>query len=722
MIRFIVISVSLFCSMQLFAVQDTLVHLSFEKANGKTIYNRITGKTIAVTTVHKQAELVQGAIGNGLRTDGYSTFVAVDIATERKELTAMGWFALETYPTDTAGFLLLQNKLATEWIAAGINQFGYPVLEITKNGSTEFITATTTVKRFKWLHIALVASKKSIQYYINGKLMLSQVVEGGNAYQQLIVGRDGQQRHILQFPLNYVNGVADEVIVLNKAYQQKDFSTINYALVEKRNPNLNVPFVRFKDDFHRPKYHLIPAANWTNETHGLIYYQGSYHIFNQKNGNNQLLRNINWGHFSSKDLLHWTEHKPVLAPGSDYDRLGIWSGHCVLDPENKPAIMYTGASSDTSFGMHLAYPENDDLLSWRKYSGNPVVNGTPKQYTRYDFRDPYIWKEDSTYYMAVGFGIDEHNTRRGALLLYKSTDLKAWTFLHTLFEGNPAVDDSGVFWEMPVFWKENNKYILLVNKVPHNKEPANALYWIGDFTNDKFVPDNNVPQKLEIINQLLSPSVTKDESGLTTAIAIIPDLVTAEAHYKQGWAHLYSIPRVWTLKNNKLCQQPHPSLKKLRTDKTTLTNVNVLPGKPLLLSKNKHQLEIELELDPKNCKRFGFVIGKHPQNKEYTNIYFDFDEQEFVVDKSKSSLDKNIPNEGRRGTYQLNRNQKVKLRLFIDGSVVECFINDEDAFTTRIFPFNKESNQLFFFTEGGQALIKTSSVWKLKGTNNQTDF
>ncbi|NJO24984.1 MAG: glycoside hydrolase family 32 protein [Bacteroidia bacterium] len=104
--------------------------------------------------------------------------------------------------------------------------------------------------------------------------------------------------------------------------------------------------------------------------------------------------------------------------------------------------------------MCLALPEDESLLTWKKYEKNPVVNGTPKQYSRFDFRDPYLWKEGDMYYMAVGFGIDENNTRRGALLLYKSPDLKQWEFLHTLFEGNPAEDDSGVFWEMPVFGRK----------------------------------------------------------------------------------------------------------------------------------------------------------------------------------------------------------------------------------------------------------------------------
>ena len=590
------------------------------------------------------------------------------------------------------------------------------------NGSTQFFISAETVERFKWLHIVLVVTSDSISYYINGKPTLQKGVEQPKKYQQVVVGKDGQHRNILQFPLNYFNGIADEVIVFNKAFQPKDFRKFNYSITATKKPDLNVPAIRFKDDFHRPKYHLIPAANWTNETHGLIYYNGRYHIFNQKDGNNQLLRNINWGHFSSSDLLQWTEHIPVLSPDNSYDRFGIWSGHCIIGPDRKPAIMYTGASSDTSFGMQLAFPNADDLLNWTKFSGNPVVKGTAKQFARYDFRDPYLWKENDVYYMAVGFGIDEHNTRRGALLLYKSTDLKNWTFLHTLFEGNPAIDDSGVFWEMPVFWKENNKYVLLVNKVPYKREPANALYWIGDFINEKFVPDNPVPQKLEVINQLLSPSVTKDAQGLTTAIAIIPDLVTAEAHYKQGWAHLYSIPRIWNLKNGKICQQPHPFLVNLRERKSVFKSQTIQPGMPITLSKGRQQIEVEIEIDPMNCKRFGFVIGKHPQSKEYTTVYFDMEKKEVAVDKTRSSLDVNYPNEGRKGSYDLKANQKMNIRLFIDGSVVECFINNEDAFTTRIFPLYSSSNEVQLFTEGSNMHLNSATVWKLKSTNNKTAF
>lgn len=43
-------------------------------------------------------------------------------------------------------------------------------------------------------------------------------------------------------------------------------------------PDLSIPASRFMTDYNRPKYHLMPAANWTNESHGLIYFNGMYHV------------------------------------------------------------------------------------------------------------------------------------------------------------------------------------------------------------------------------------------------------------------------------------------------------------------------------------------------------------------------------------------------------------------------------------------------------------
>lgn len=45
-----------------------------------------------------------------------------------------------------------------------------------------------------------------------------------------------------------------------------------------------------------------------------------------------------------------------------------------------------------------------------------------------------------------------------------------------------------------------------------------------------------------------------------------------------------------------------------------------------------------------------------------------------------------IPLEIRTGNLHLPMNSPVRFHLFIDGSVIEGFVNDEYAFTSRFFP------------------------------------
>ena len=700
--------------------KDTLMHFPFSAMKGLSVKEKISNRVYSINTAKRKAEYVKAFKGTGLRTDGYSTWISTSFINKKLPSNVSGWFALETYPTDTAGFFTLKNE--HQWISACINRFGLPMIGIKEDEQIKYISADTPMPAFQWQHVSLNILPAKAELWMNGKKIIDAEIENfKTGFDSLIIGRDEAQRAIIIFPTNAINGIIDEVTVVNRSLKEKDFEGINYTAISKIKPGLDVPAARFELDFNRPKYHLLPAANWTNETHGLIYYKGRYHIFNQKDGNNLLLRQINWGHFSSPDLVSWTEHRPALSPEPGYDQYGIWSGHCIMDDEGKPIIIYTGGT-DGPNGICLAYPHDDQLIEWKKFSANPVIKGAPSQFSRTDLRDPYVWKEGSQWYMIIGYGITENSVEKGAVLLYKSTNLKDWQFVHNLFVGDPLNDDSGIFWEMPVFSKMNDKYILLVNKVPQPNKPAVAFYWTGDFVNEKFIPDHALPKKLEVINRLLSPSVALDAEGRTTAIAIIPDENSAKAQYDQGWAHLYSIPRIWTLKNGTICQQPHPAMKSLRGNKKVLDKKIVSPGKPVLLSSGKHQLEIEMEITVKDAKQFGFIIGKHPQQKEMTKIFYDVERKQFVADLTKSSLNKNIPFETRTGDYLLNPGKKLTIRLFIDGSVVEVFINDEAAFTTRIFPLYKESNQVELFTEGGTVIAEKITVWEMRSAGNKTDF
>lgn len=700
-------------------------HWSFEKCVNRGSKETKTGTPLNCMDTVFQPELVKGVEGHGLRTNGYSSWVEGRLPKAIKgPVSISGWFALETFPTDTAGFFALSDTKTGSWISACADRFGRLLIGSGQGGKLQYTEAKGQLQKFSWNYITLSLDEDVATMFLNGKRQLSLSLTGSllsSTWNYLRVGRDEPDRKISVFPLNVLNGIMDEVSVEARAKTEASFAQVYLQKGVKKKLDLSIPTTRFADDFNRPQYHLLPAANWTNETHGLLYYKGLYHIFNQKNGSNILLRQINWGHFSSPDLVHWTEHQPALSPGPGYDNLGIWSGHAVLDDNGKPVIIYTGGN-EVKNGMCLAFPKDSNLLLWEKYSGNPVINGQPSGYSRTDLRDPFLFKEGKDWYLIIGYGLTENGTEKGTVLLYKSPDLKSWTFLHPLFTGDPANDDSGVFWEMPVFWKMNGRYILQVNKVPYKGKPAVSLYWTGKFENEVFVPDHKQPKCLEVVNRLLSPSVAHDADGRTVAIAIIPDEISAMANYRQGWAHAYSIPRIWTLESDSIRQQPHPVLKTLRTDSLHIPEQTITPAKPLLVRKGKHQIEIRARLLPKDCERFGFVVGKNNAEGEETKIYFDIKEKILVVDQTKSSKRKSIPLTIRTGSYAIDPNEAIDLHLFLDGSVVEGFINNKDAFTTRFFPLFKDSSDVEIFSEGGSLQVINVDVWEMKKGLVQTQF
>lgn len=687
------------------------IHWSFD--SDETFRSSDCRTEFTFHTVKKNIELVRGISGKGIRTDGYSCWLEADLDDDIRNVS--GYFALESFPTDNGTLIGIRGGQHT--LAVCVDRFGDLQLEVGDGNEPFCHPLELKVSRYEWFHITLSVTDGVPQVALNGcsgDPVGITLQDSSCAYRSLLVGKSFYERKIGMYDITAVNGIIDEISVNCSLPSGRKLSSRLRQV-----PVLAVPDVRFADDFSRPKYHLIPAANWTNETHGLIYHNGRYHIFNQKNASSIILRQINWGHFTSPDLLHWTEEKPALTPDTPYDKNGIWSGCAVIDDAGVPRLFYT--SGGDRMGVGMAYPKDDSLVEWEKSSLNPVIAEKPEEYSRTDMRDQYVWKEGDVWYMIIGFGLQDEGDPRGSLLLYKSEDLNDWTFAGLLFEGNPSVDQTGVFWEMPVFKKMGEKYVLLVNRVPHNGVPARTQYWVGDFKDEKFIPDNPMPQNLEVINRLLSPSVADTPEGQVTAIAIIPDEIHEYANYHQGWAHLYSMPRIWNLKDGKICQSPHPVMEELRRTHKTFVRQPLSDDEPLMISSEGHQMEIDATFYPADARKFGFTLCKNPDNNECTQIYYDADSQELVVDQTHSSQRRGIPLRVRKDSYVLDTSEPVNIRLYVDGSVVEGFINGEDAFTTRIFPSDVKSSQVELFANGKDSEV-AADYWTLDNAKVRMNF
>ena len=73
---------------------------------------------------------------------------------------------------------------------------------------------------------------------------------------------------------------------------------------------------------------------------------------------------------------------------------------------------------------------------------------------------------------------------------------------------------------------------------------------------------------------------------------------------------------------------------------------------------------------------------------EYTDIYVDFENNTLTVDATKSGrYGEKIKEEA---PFLLKENEKLKLDIFVDKSVVEVYANERQAICRRVYPTNPE--------------------------------
>ncbi|MGW9413944.1 glycoside hydrolase family 32 protein [Arthrobacter cupressi] len=247
----------------------------------------------------------------------------------------------------------------------------------------------------------------------------------------------------------------------------------------------------------RPAIHFTARNTWLNDPNGLVFHEGLYHLFFQNNPFGNVWGNMSWGHATSPDLLHWTEHPVAIACDETED---IFSGSVVVDHGNTsgfgtadaPALVaiYTSAFKGASEhggtqAQSLAY-STDAGMTWRKYQGNPVLTRNSA-----NFRDPKVFRyqgEQGSFWVMAAVEAQQQQ-----VLFYRSDDLKSWDFLSGF---GPANADAGE-WECPDLFPlpvdgdpDNVKWVLIVNINPGAVAGGSGgQYFVGQFDGVRFVPD-----------------------------------------------------------------------------------------------------------------------------------------------------------------------------------------------------------------------------------------
>ena len=236
------------------------------------------------------------------------------------------------------------------------------------------------------------------------------------------------------------------------------------------------------DEPLRPQFHISQMRGWNNDPNGMFYHDGLYHFFWQCNPAGRKWANMYWGHATSPDMVHWTEHDRALRSfggnvENRHPKMAVkncFSGSGNVDLKNtagwqkgseKTLVL---AFTDTGCGESLAY-SNDRGKTWKYYEGNPVI--------RHSGRDPKLmWYEPGKHWVIAVFDQTKEFGRN--IAIYTSKNLKEWEHASNI----PGYFECAEIFELPVDGDpKKTKWVIYA---------ADARYAFGHFDGKKFTPEH----------------------------------------------------------------------------------------------------------------------------------------------------------------------------------------------------------------------------------------
>lgn len=692
----------------------------------------ISKNYLSYTSKHK--EFIPGAVNNAVRFDGYSTYIEGKVPQFNPSgaSTFTVWVAPETYPIvvnngntnekiTIAGTINHEQK--SGW-AFSLSKYGRYSFDAYISGNLVSAEANDLLPCYEWSYLVAVndPSAKKITLYRNGE----NVGEANNSASVL-----GYGESILTIGMTYgtqnsntysekaFNGLIDDVCVYDGALSGNEL-----AATPANEADLSIPSSRFESDLLRPKYHGMPGANWTNETHGMTYSDGKYHVFFQKNANGPFMSRLHWGHISSENLYDWTEEKIAIAPGESYDLKGCWSGAVFTDEVvtgGKPGIIYTGVDYQKAYIVQ-ATPTDESLIDWEK--DGVIINGRPTGLSA-DFRDPYFFRNGNDAYIIVG--TSKNDIGATTLHKYNSTNgtTKEWSNDGKIFFAGTSASEHGTFWEMPnITPMGDGKWLFTVTPQETNNG-VHTIAWIGTINNDgTFSPISEKCFDIELVNGqgygLLSPTIYQRD-GKTIMMGIVPDKLPTEDNCELGWAHLYSFPREISIDgNNNLVQKPYSGLTDLRSSENSFAVTNItLDGVKPLEGVSGRQVEIKGTFIVGN-NPFGFNLFKN--SKGAVTVTYNPSNNRLEVNLSRINRKKNDAS----GLYAcvlpeaIDKGSDLTLDVWVDGSIMDIFVNEKWATSIRVFPTDPDADSFEAFSTNGATTAKTLNAWVLKSGSSGT--
>ena len=458
-----------------------------------------------------------------------------------------------------------------------------------------------------------------------------------------------------------------------------------------------------------------PTNGWVGDPMP-FYENGKFHIFYLYDARNTLPTFHPWYKVMTADFATFTENSEMIPTGNATDQDGALGTGSVFKWNGTYYAFYTGHNGILDPKEKIMLATSTDLKSWTK---NPSFQLQASWgYDRNEFRDPIIIEDKSngTFKMLIATRsevdlVSNANVPwRAVIAQYSSTNLIDWTLEKPFYE-----DTSTFITECPdIFTMGQYQYLIYSNIddrmvhykyrsltsnvwiTPENSKLDGIAFYAGRTVSDGahryimgWCPTKNKNSDSNVFDwagSLVTHRLIQHSDG-TFAVAI-PDGVNDKFNVNEA---------LQSVSNFGMTKQGDAYVLKANGSQKAFS----------VFDRRADVFKIKTHIKATTSSQFGFEFGACGTRNEVFALVFD-------LAKNQLRLDKVIKNSAPLNLTQLPlkvpANKEFDVTIVSENSVCVIYINNEIAFTNRIYKMNR--NPWVVFADNGEVTFSDLKIFK----------
>jgi fructan beta-fructosidase len=515
----------------------------------------------------------------------------------------------------------------------------------------------------------------------------------------------------------------------------------------------------------RPHLHLTPAHARMTDPNGLVWHASRYHLFFQFSteltGGTRPAEDdgfpVSWGHATSTDLVHWTEH-PVAIAATPSESISTGSvvedllGTSGLAHGAVPALVAVYTATDPHTGRrHQALAASDDGgYTWRRVPDGPLLPSRERDGSDGDpgagearIRDPRVfWYQPRSCWVMVAAPVAER-----VVEFWCSTDLLSWNRVGRFGPHGP--DD--VHWEVPDLIDvpidgdpgHASRWVLTLSVNPRPGTGGSGMvYAVGDFDGRSFTPAHDGdafgpfswvdhgPDFSAATSFAHDPRRTGPQNS-PVWVGWLGNWAYADVVPTTGWRGVASLPRTLRLARRgdrfRLVQRPVPEIATTRQGIGTRLLQVALPPEPTrrrVPGAGGNCLEVRMDVEVGPGASAGIEVLASADGAQFTRVTWSQDTGLLALDRRTSGVSGFHPQFAALACGPLDGEpvtdgpaaggHRVRFAVWVDVCCVEVFGGEgETVLSAQVFP-DGESTFVSMYAEGGPVVVRELQVWPLQ--------